>query len=81
MKEITKQILNYFEQGYTMIEVSKKLEINYKAVESVKRRYNIIVRKMEQSKANHYYIDNIDNFFTLHKNCKKWKIDLLFFTK
>lgn len=43
-----------------MIEVSKKLEINYKAVESVKRRYNINVRKMEQSKANHYYLDNID---------------------
>lgn len=60
MKERTKQILNYFEQGYTMIEVSKILNINYKTVEGIKRRYKINVRKMEQSKANHYYLDNID---------------------
>lgn len=46
MKESTKQILNYLNKGYTMIDVSKILNISYKTVESIKRRYKVDVNKV-----------------------------------
>lgn len=61
MKERTKQILNYFNQGYTMTDVSKMLNINYKTIEGVKRRYKVDVNKVSQSKANYHFLEIIDN--------------------
>ena len=61
MKESTRQILNYFNKGYTMIDVSKMLNINYKIVESIKRRYKIDVNKASRNNANHHYLDLIDD--------------------
>lgn len=61
MKESTKQILDYFNKGYTMIDVSKILNINYKTVESIKRRYKVNVNKVSQSKADYSFLNIIDN--------------------
>ena len=61
MKESTKQILNYLNKGYTMIDVSKILNISYKTVESIKRRYKVDVNKVSQSKANYHFLEIIDN--------------------
>lgn len=44
-----------------MIDVSKTLNINYKAVESIKRRYKVDVNKVSQSKADYHFLDTIDN--------------------
>lgn len=61
MKEITKTIIDYFNNGYSMIEVSKILSISYKRVESVKRRYHVAVNKVVRNNVNHWFLDNIDS--------------------
>ena len=44
-----------------MIDVSKILNISYKTVESIKRRYKVDVNKVSQSKANYHFLEIIDN--------------------
>lgn len=61
MQKSTKLIVNYLIQGYTMPEVSKILNVNYKTVEYVKRKYNITVNKVQQSKVDYHFLDNIDS--------------------
>lgn len=61
MKIFTKLVLNYFNSGYTMADVSKILNVSYKRVESIKRYYKVNVNKASQSKADYNFLSIIDN--------------------
>lgn len=60
-KERTKLVLDYFSRGYTMTQVSKELDLNYKLVESIKRRYKVQVNKEIRNFVNHHFLDEIDS--------------------
>ena len=61
MTETHKIIYNYLNEGHTMTETSRDLNINYKTVEYVKRKYKLQVNKEITNHVNHHFLDKIDS--------------------
>ena len=62
MTDFQKQVLFLFEEGYAVSEIAKILGKNMSSVSSVRKRFNIQVKKnLTENVINHTYFDKIDS--------------------
>lgn len=62
MTDFQKQVLFLFEEGYAVSEIAKMLGRNITSVSSVRKRFDIKVKKsLIENTVNHTYLDTIDS--------------------